>query len=231
MFVITHKVRKENVVADALSRVCSLLCVLSTKMIAFDILRTSMLVALISVLAIPASWNPTQWTRPIISKMGTFFMTSSWVSLSHPSETTSCRNCMPMVRQGTMGATKLSGWPRNGSSSLLFGKMWKESSTIVARVNLLNHVYPTQACTPPLPISQGPWRNLSMDLYLPKTSSRFDSIFMVVDRFSKIAHFILCIKTSNASHVATLFVREIMRLHGLPLMIFSDHDSCFMGHL
>ena len=65
---------------------------------------------------------------------------------------------------------------------------------------------------------------------LSKTKKGFDSVYVNVDRFRKMAHFLPCKTTHNACAIANIFFREVVRVHGIPLSIVFDRDTKFMSH-
>ena len=62
---------------------------------------------------------------------------------------------------------------------------------------------------------------------LPKTLGKYDSIWVIVDRLTKFAHFIPVMVTYNAEKLVKLYISEVVRLHGVPLSIISDRGTQF----
>jgi len=85
-----------------------------------------------------------------------------------------------------------------------------------------------QACLlQPLLIPEGLWGSVSMDFMVSLLPSRgFDAI-MVVDRFSKMAHFIPTKDEANAQEMGRLFFTHVFKHHGLPKDIVFDRDPKF----
>ena len=65
---------------------------------------------------------------------------------------------------------------------------------------------------------------------LPQTPQQKDTILVVVDDLSKVAHFITSEETMEAPCVACLFIQNIFRLHELPMFVVSNRDVNFCGH-
>ena len=75
----------------------------------------------------------------------------------------------------------------------------------------------------PLEIPEWKWEHLTMDFItkLPTTAKGADTIWVVVDRLTKSAHFLAIKESSSAEKLAEIFVREIVSLHGVPVSIVS----------
>lgn len=82
----------------------------------------------------------------------------------------------------------------------------------------------------PLPVPQGIWEDVSLDFIIELPSFQtHTAILVVVDRFSKAAHFGMLPSNFTASKVADLFAKVICRLHGMPKSIVSDRDPIFLS--
>lgn len=80
----------------------------------------------------------------------------------------------------------------------------------------------------PLPIPDLPWKMLSMGFIvdLPPAEG-FTSIFVVIDHLSKMSHFVPMVGTPSSADMVHAFIKEIVRLHGLPRSIVSDRGVQF----
>ncbi|XP_020970154.1 uncharacterized protein LOC110268378 [Arachis ipaensis] len=64
---------------------------------------------------------------------------------------------------------------------------------------------------------------------LPRTRSEFDAVWVIVDRLTKSAHFLPIRVNYSLEELARLYIKEIVRLHGVPSSIVSDRDPRFMS--
>src|SRR3954465_11188567 len=81
----------------------------------------------------------------------------------------------------------------------------------------------------PLPIPEWKWDKVNMDFItgFPKTQKGNDAIFIVIDRLSKVAHFLPVRGSITASQLVDLYVSKIVFLHGVTLEINSNRGSRF----
>lgn len=119
------------------------------------------------------------------------------------------------------------GWP----------SLKKDIAQFVARCFVCQHVNGDRkkvgGMLEQLEIPLWKWEHISMDFVggLPKARGGKDTIWVIVDRLTKSAHFLPVKKSNNADFLARLYVREIVRLHGAPLTIVSDRNTIFISQL
>jgi hypothetical protein len=80
-----------------------------------------------------------------------------------------------------------------------------------------------------LQVPEWKWEEIAMDFIvgLPRTQSGYDSIWVIVDRLTKVAHFILVKTTYSGLQLAELHMSRIVCLHGVPKKIVSDRGTQF----
>ncbi|GJU70986.1 putative reverse transcriptase domain-containing protein [Tanacetum coccineum] len=82
-------------------------------------------------------------------------------------------------------------------------------------------------------IPEWKWEKLTMDFItkLPKSSSGYDTIWVIVDRLTKSAHFLPIREDYKTEKLAKIYTNEIVARHGVPVSIISDRDGRFTSHL
>ncbi|KAF5698706.1 reverse transcriptase domain-containing protein, partial [Fusarium globosum] len=86
----------------------------------------------------------------------------------------------------------------------------------------------------PLPVAQRPWDSITMDFITklplseePSTGIFYDSIMIIVDRFTKFSYYIPYQESTDAEQLSYVFYRHIVSIHGLPKEILSDRGGTF----
>ncbi|MBW0580773.1 hypothetical protein O181_120488 [Austropuccinia psidii MF-1] len=139
------------------------------------------------------------------------------------------RHCSPLAgHPGQEKNLKLVKWDFHWSSMPQFIKDHVSSCQQCSKNNNIHHK--KFGLLKPLPIPNGPWICLSMDniTQLPLSNS-FDSILVIVDRFSKMAFFIPTMSSIPSLDLAHLFIKKIFSKHGLPSSIVSDRGLLFVS--
>ncbi|KAK1602156.1 hypothetical protein QYE76_017199 [Lolium multiflorum] len=232
-YVIKYKKGKENVVADALSRKITLLL-------------TRLEFHILGLEEIKELYPSDAFFGPIFAKCSVdhgfddFYLHDGYLFKAN-------KICIPesslrkLLLQESHGGGLMGHFGREKTYAMLsthyyWPRMYRDVERLCRRCTTCLQAKSTSnpyGLYMPLPIPYAPWSDISMDfvLGLPRTKHGHDSIFVVVDRFSKMAHFIPCHKSDDASHIASLFFREVVRLHGIPASIVSDRDVKFMSYL
>jgi hypothetical protein len=230
-YIIKHKKGKDNVIADALSRRYTMLSQLDCRLFGLESIKAQY--------ALDADFKDVLLNCREGRTWNKFVINDGYVFRAN-------RLCIPVgsVRllllqeahggglMGHFGAKKTADvlathffWPQLRRDVERFVSRCTTCQKAKSRLN-------PHGLYMPLPVPSIPWADISMDfvLGLPRTKRGRDSIFVVVDRFSKMAHFIPCHKSDDAIHIADLFFKEIVRLHGMPSTIVSDRDAKFLSH-
>ncbi|MBW0559349.1 hypothetical protein O181_099064 [Austropuccinia psidii MF-1] len=129
------------------------------------------------------------------------------------------------VQEKTLRLVK---WDLNWSAMIQFIKDYVSSCQQCSRKKNIHHK--KFGFLKPLPIPNGPWISLSINFItqLPLSNS-FDSILVIVDRFSEMAVFIPTMSSINSLDLAHLFSKSIFSKHGLPSGIVSDRGTLFVS--
>ncbi|GJU01300.1 putative reverse transcriptase domain-containing protein [Tanacetum coccineum] len=82
-------------------------------------------------------------------------------------------------------------------------------------------------------IPEWKWEKITMDFItkVPKMAAGFDSIWVIVDRLTKFAHFLPMRETDLTEKLTRLYMKEIVARHGIPVSIISDRDSHFTSRV
>ncbi|KAA0051348.1 reverse transcriptase [Cucumis melo var. makuwa] len=135
-----------------------------------------------------------------------------------------------IVKLGRLCSTKMY---RTLKKTYWWSGMKQEIAEYVDRCLICQQVKPVrqrpEGFLNPLPVPEWKWEHITMDFLfgLPRTSSGHDGIWVIVDRLTKTARFILIKMTSTLDQLARLYVDKIVSQYGVPVSIVSERDPRF----
>ncbi|GKV11626.1 hypothetical protein SLEP1_g22867 [Rubroshorea leprosula] len=228
-YVIKYKQAKENIVADALSRRYTLISTLSAKLLGFEHIK--------ELYANDPDFANV-FNACVKIAFDKFYKHEGYLFRENRLCVPNCSLRELLVREsharGLMGHFGVRKTLDILNDHFFWPHMKRDVERICERcihVNKQNLEFYHMVCIP-LPTPTEPSVDVSMDfvLGLPRSKRGHDSIFVVVDRFSKMAHFIPCHKTDDATNIADLFFKDVVRLHGIPRTIVSDRNAKFLSY-
>ena len=84
----------------------------------------------------------------------------------------------------------------------------------------------------PKEVPDQPWKLIEMDFIMDlPISDGYDTILVIIDRLTKMSHFIPCKKNMDTGQFATVFLKEIIRLHCIPRDVITDRGSLFTSDI
>lgn len=234
-FKIIYKQGKENLAADALSRVSHLMA-----------LQAVSVVQPVWIQVVLNSYTTDPQAQQLFTKLAIASPDSSGYSLEqglirHHNLIWIGHNLALQTRLITsFHSSAIGGHSRVNATYHRLKKhfAWKgmkcDADSYIKQYNICQHAKHTQnhssGLLQPLPIPEGFWRDLSMDFIegLPKSEGH-SVILVVVDRLTKFAHFIPVKHPYSAASIAQLFMDNVVKLHGLPGSIIIDRDPIFLS--
>jgi len=160
-----------------------------------------------------------------------FFQGKLYIPSSSPIKTMLLEEFHSSPIGGHSGITKTLGRLKE---DVYWKNMKKDVTTFVNACHTCHHTkHPTHlpyGLLHPLPIPNGVWEDISLDFIVGLPSFQLHTVILVVvDRFSKAAHFGMLPTHFTASKVAELFAKMICSLHGMPKSIVFDRDTIFLS--